>query len=70
MLLAAGESLGSRGRIDPALGVWSPNLILGIIAIGVVVAEGREAFLPPKLRVAARNLSELLSRGHSQHKTS
>jgi hypothetical protein len=36
----------------------------------VVVTEGREALLPAKLRVATRNLSELLSRGLSQHKTS
>jgi lipopolysaccharide export system permease protein len=70
VLLAAGESLGSRGRIDPALGIWSPNVILGIIAIGVVVTEGREALVPPKLRSVTRNLSDLLSRGLSQRKTS
>lgn len=50
ILLATGESLGSRGRIEPALGVWFPNLTLGIIAIGLVLAEGREAFLPARLR--------------------
>jgi lipopolysaccharide export system permease protein len=70
VLLAAGESLGARGRIDPALGIWSPNVILGIIAIGVVVTEGREALLPARFRVATRNLSDLLSRGLSQRKTS
>lgn len=50
ILLATGESLGSRGRIEPALGVWFPNLTLGIIAISLVLAEGREVFLPVRLR--------------------
>ncbi|TAL40792.1 MAG: LPS export ABC transporter permease LptF, partial [Methylovulum sp.] len=50
ILLATGESLGSRGQIEPALGVWFPNLTLGIIAISLVLAEGREAFLPARLR--------------------
>jgi lipopolysaccharide export system permease protein len=50
ILLATGESLGSRGRIDPALGVWFPNLTLGIIAIGLVLTEDREAFLPARLQ--------------------
>ena len=55
VLLVAGESLGSRGRIDPALGIWSPNIILGVIAIGLVLAEGREALLPARLRSLARS---------------
>lgn len=51
VLLVAGESLGSTGRIDPALGIWFPNLLLGIIAIGLVLVEGREALLPAGLRL-------------------
>jgi len=70
VLLAAGESLGSRGRIEPALGIWSPNFILGIIGIGLVLAEGREALLPARLRSAVSDLPAFLSRGASQHKTS
>jgi lipopolysaccharide export system permease protein len=54
ILLATGESLGSRGQIEPALGVWFPNLTLGIIAISLVLAEGREAFLPARLRTLIR----------------
>jgi lipopolysaccharide export system permease protein len=54
ILLATGESLGSRGRIEPALGVWFPNLTLGIIAISLVLAEGREIFLPARLRTLIR----------------
>lgn len=54
ILLATGESLGSRGRIDPALGVWFPNLTLGIIAISLVLTEDREAFLPARLRTLIR----------------
>lgn len=50
VLLATGESLGSRGRIEPAIGVWLPNLTLGIIAISLVFTEGREAFLPARLQ--------------------
>ncbi len=50
ILLATGESLGSRGRIEPALGVWLPNLTLGIIAVSLVLAEGREAALPARLQ--------------------
>ncbi|MDE2484483.1 MAG: LptF/LptG family permease [candidate division NC10 bacterium] len=49
ILLATGESLGSRGAIEPALGIWFPNLILGIIAISLVLAEGREVLLPARL---------------------
>ncbi len=69
VLLAAGENLGSRGRIDPALGVWAPNLILGVIGICVVLAEGREALLPARLRSAASDLAAHLWRGSSQQKT-
>ena len=54
ILLATGESLGSRGRIEPAIGVWFPNLTLGIIAISLVLAESREAFLPARLRTLIR----------------
>ena len=70
VLLAAGESLGSRGWIDPALGIWSPNILLGLIAIGLVLAEGRERLLPARLRSAARDLAIFLPRGASQRKTS
>jgi lipopolysaccharide export system permease protein len=70
VLLAAGESLGSRGWIDPALGIWSPNILLGLIAIGLVLAEGRERLLPARLRSAARDLAIPLPRGVSQRKTS
>lgn len=69
ILLATGESLGASGRIDPALGVWFPNLTLGIIAISLVLAEGREAFLPARLQTAARTLMVFLSRAISQQKT-
>ncbi|MDD5560254.1 LPS export ABC transporter permease LptF [Candidatus Methylomirabilis sp.] len=54
ILLATGESLGSRGHIAPALGVWFPNLALAIIAISLVLAEGRETFLPARLRTLTR----------------
>ena len=70
VLLAAGESLGSRGWIDPALGIWSPNILLGLIAIGLVLAEGREALVPARLRSAARDLAIPLPRSVSQRKTS
>ena len=56
ILLATGESLGSRGQIEPALGVWFPNLTLSIIAISLVLAEGREAFLPARLLRTALSL--------------
>ncbi|PTL35830.1 LPS export ABC transporter permease LptF [Candidatus Methylomirabilis limnetica] len=69
ILLATGESLGSRGQIEPALGVWFPNLTIGIIAISLVLAEGREAFLPARLRTAIRTLMVFLSRAISQQKT-
>ncbi len=59
ILLATGESLGASGRIDPALGVWFPNLTLGIIAISLVLAEGREAFLPARLRTLIRTAFSL-----------
>lgn len=59
ILLATGESLGSRGQIEPALGVWFPNLTLGIIAISLVLAEGREAFLPARLRTLIRTAFSL-----------
>jgi lipopolysaccharide export system permease protein len=54
ILLATGESLGSRGVIEPALGVWFPNLILGVIAISLVLAEGREVLLPVRLESLIR----------------
>ena len=69
VLLAAGESLGTKGRVEPALGIWLPNIVLGIIGIGVVLAEGREALLPAGLRSAASDMAALLTRGASQHKT-
>ena len=51
VLFVAGESLGSTGRIDVALGIWFPNLLLGIIGIGLVLVEGREALLPARFRL-------------------
>src|SRR5574337_722009 len=54
ILLATGESLGARGRIQPAIGIWFPNLTLGVIAISLVLAEGREAVLPARLQSAIR----------------
>jgi lipopolysaccharide export system permease protein len=56
VLFAAGESLGARGRIDPALGVWYPNLLFTLIAIGLVLAEGQEGFLTARRRSAASGL--------------
>ncbi len=53
VMLAAGENLGARGRIDPAFGVWYPNLILALIAIGLVLTEGRERLLPARPRSAS-----------------
>jgi lipopolysaccharide export system permease protein len=50
ILFAAGENLGARGRIDPAFGVWYPNLLLALIAIGLVLAEGREGLLRASFR--------------------
>ncbi len=50
ILFAAGESLGARGRIDPAFGVWYPNLLLALIAIGLVLREGREGLLTARPR--------------------
>ncbi|NJD68934.1 MAG: YjgP/YjgQ family permease [candidate division NC10 bacterium] len=50
ILLATGESLGSRGRIQPAIGIWFPNLTLGVIAVSLVLAEGRELVLPARLQ--------------------
>jgi len=69
ILLATGESLGARGRIEPAIGIWFPNLTLGVIAISLVLAEGREAALPAKLQsligTAIRLQRSAFSRGRS-----
>lgn len=69
ILLATGESLGSRGYIEPALGVWFPNLILGIIAISLVLAEGREAFLPASLRTLIRTAFSLQQSAFSNERS-
>ncbi|MDE2060689.1 MAG: LptF/LptG family permease, partial [candidate division NC10 bacterium] len=69
ILLATGESLGSRGAIEPAIGVWFPNLTLGIIAISLVLMEGREAVLPVKIRLAMRTLMVYFTRATSRQKT-
>lgn len=50
VLLASGESLGAKGRIEPAIGIWFPNLTLGIMAMTLVLAEGRETVLPARFR--------------------
>jgi lipopolysaccharide export system permease protein len=68
ILLVIGESLAVRGRIDAAPGVWFPNLLLGGIALGLVMTEGREAVLPARLRLAARALPVTLLRLTSHHR--
>ena len=70
ILLAAGENLGSRGHMHHALGIWFPNILLGIIAIALVLAQGREALLPARLRLATRDLALFVFRGASRRKTS
>jgi len=63
ILLVAGENLGSRGRIDPALGIWAPNLLLGLVAVGLVLGEGREGLVSPRWRSRGRALGARLMRG-------
>lgn len=40
--LNAGESLADRGYIPPALAMWSPNIILGTLALAGLVSLARE----------------------------
>ena len=40
--LNAGESLADRGYLQPALAMWSPNIVLGILAIFGLIGVSRE----------------------------
>jgi lipopolysaccharide export system permease protein len=41
--LIGGESLGDRGRIQPAWGPWAPNLLFGAIGLWAMTRLGRES---------------------------
>jgi len=39
ILIVAGEDLGNRGKVPPALAMWTPNLLLGTLGTYLVLAE-------------------------------
>lgn len=39
LLLVAGEALGNRGQLHPALAMWMPNFLLGTVGISLFRAE-------------------------------
>jgi lipopolysaccharide export system permease protein len=42
ILLSIGQALGEQERIPPALGLWLPNLVLGLVGVLVFRRAGRE----------------------------
>jgi lipopolysaccharide export LptBFGC system permease protein LptF len=40
--LNAGESLADRGHVPPALAMWSPNIVLGTLALIGLASIARE----------------------------
>lgn len=43
LMFSAGLSFGETGRYPPALGMWMPNIVLGIIGVYVLIQTNREA---------------------------
>ncbi|MBI3990336.1 MAG: LPS export ABC transporter permease LptF [candidate division NC10 bacterium] len=39
ILIVAGEDLGDRGKIPPAVAMWTPNLFLGLLGVCLVLVE-------------------------------
>lgn len=39
LLIIAGEALGNRGQLHPALAMWTPNLLLGAVGVSLFRAE-------------------------------
>ncbi len=42
VLIVAGEGLGTRGRLPPALAMWLPNLILALVGAYLLLSGARE----------------------------
>jgi len=47
ILITSGEALGDKGIIPPFLGMWAPNIILGIFGIYLCVRTAKESSLKP-----------------------
>lgn len=43
ILLAVGENLGGQGKLPPVLAIWTPNIIISILAGYLVIKTGRES---------------------------
>jgi lipopolysaccharide export system permease protein len=42
LFLTGGEKLADRGLLDPAISMWTANVVLGGVGIGLLVASVRE----------------------------
>jgi lipopolysaccharide export system permease protein len=49
ILLSIGQALGEQERIPPALGLWLPNLVLGLVGVLVFRRAGRELPVLPAI---------------------
>ncbi|MDY6823057.1 MAG: LPS export ABC transporter permease LptF [Thermodesulfobacteriota bacterium] len=55
LLLSGGEILGESGRLHPALGMWAPNVLMGILAVYLSVKAATDR----DINVLARNALNL-----------
>ena len=42
LIFVMGETLGRKGQISPFIGVWIPNLVLGVMGLAFLLLEARE----------------------------
>ena len=67
ILMRLGEGMGSQGRLPPVVAMWSVNILLGIMGMGLLVRNAREAqsirsSLAGMVGSAFRRVSHLTSR--------
>jgi len=68
LLLSIGESFGERGLLPPGLGIWLPNIVLGILGLYLLQKAQREAtffpvdFLESKTGSLLKSLKERIRR--------
>ena len=60
LLLSAGNVLGESGRMSPALAMWTPNVVMGLLGIYLLIGSARER--PLRIAAPINRLLHLMSR--------
>jgi lipopolysaccharide export system permease protein len=66
VLLNNGEAMAQSGRVSPAVGMWTPNVLLLVLGIWLLARANRETGLKSDRTPLWRRIPEMLSRRRSE----